>query len=80
MNAQPLVFLDEVEASLDPANTDRIAHYLKKFSNKTQFIVVTHRYETMSYCDELLGTTMNQSGVTQIIKINLKQAKKMIKK
>lgn len=80
VSAHPLVFLDEVEASLDPANTDRIAHYLKKFSNKTQFIVVTHRYETMSYCDELLGTTMNQNGVTEIIKINLKQAKKMIKK
>ncbi|MCZ2991097.1 chromosome segregation protein SMC, partial [Acinetobacter baumannii] len=51
----PFCVLDEVEAALDEANVARFAHYLKKFSNETQFIVITHRKGTMEESDVLYG-------------------------
>ncbi|MGM9986549.1 MAG: chromosome segregation protein SMC [Bacillaceae bacterium] len=67
----PFCILDEVEAALDEANVVRYANYLKKFSNETQFIVITHRKGTMEECDLLYGVTMQESGVSKIVSVRL---------
>lgn len=74
----PLVILDEAEAPLDPANVERFAKYIKNFTDDTQFIVVTHREGTMENCDVLYGVTMEQKGITKIVKIKLNQAKVLV--
>ena len=70
----PLCILDEVEAALDLANVERFAKYLRRFSDKTQFVVVTHREGTMAECDLLYGATMQQKGVTKLVSVQLKEA------
>lgn len=70
----PLVILDEVEAALDPSNVERFAQYLHNYTDRTQFLVVSHRVGTMSKCDVLYGVTMQQRGVSQMMKVNLKDA------
>ena len=70
----PLCVLDEVEASLDTGNVDRFARYIHKFSDDTQFIVITHRPGTMTECDVLYGITMQQKGVSTVLKVRLKEA------
>ncbi len=67
----PFCVLDEAEAALDPFNADRFAKYLKRFGDETQFIVITHRKETMIYADQLYGITMQESGVSKVITVNL---------
>lgn len=74
----PLTILDEVEAPLDPANLERFARYVRKFSETTQFIIVTHRPGTMENCDVLYGTTMENQGITKMVNIKLTDAKKMV--
>jgi chromosome segregation protein len=73
----PLVILDEVEAPLDIANVERFAKYIRTFTTKTQFMIVTHRMGTMENCDILYGATMEQKGITKIVNVNLIEAKKM---
>lgn len=73
----PLVILDEVEAPLDIANVERFAKYIKSFTNKTQFVIVTHRIGTMENCEILYGATMEQKGITKIVNIKLVDAKKI---
>ena len=75
----PLVFLDEVEASLDPANANRVGSYLHTFAAHTQFIIITHRLETMEHCDELYGTTMEEKGVTKLVSVELQQVKTLLR-
>lgn len=70
----PMCLLDEVEAALDQANVERFAHFLKDFSENTQFIVVTHRPGTMENCDALYGATMQESGVTKLVSVQLEAA------
>lgn len=70
----PMCLLDEVEAALDQANVERFAKFLKDFSGKTQFIVVTHRPGTMEECDALYGATMQESGITRLVSVQLKEA------
>lgn len=70
----PLCILDEVEAALDQANVERFARYLKQFSAQTQFLVVTHRPGTMERCDVLYGVTMQQKGVSSMIRVKLADA------
>ncbi|MDI9540609.1 MAG: AAA family ATPase [Bacillota bacterium] len=70
----PLCIFDEVEASLDQGNVDRFARYIHKFTNQTQFIVITHRPGTMTECDVLYGITMQKQGVSNVIKVKLKEA------
>jgi len=70
----PMCVFDEVEAALDQANVERFAHYLKRFSDTTQFIVLTHRPGTMALCDILYGVTMQQGGVSQMLKVRLSDA------
>lgn len=73
----PLIIFDEVEAALDQANVNRFATYIREFSDNSQFIVVTHRPGTMSECDILYGVTMQQQGVSNVLKVQLKDATKM---
>ena len=73
----PLSILDEVEAALDPANVERFAKYLQEYSDKTQFIVVTHREGTMAQCDLLYGATMQQKGVTKLVSVKFEDATQM---
>lgn len=73
----PLVILDEVEAALDPGNVERFAQYLHHYTDRTQFLVVTHRVGTMEKCDVLYGVTMQHQGVSQMLKVNLKEAMDM---
>ena len=70
----PLVILDEVEAALDPGNVERFAEYLHHYTQQTQFIVVTHRQGTMEKSDVLYGVTMQHQGVSQMLKVALKDA------
>lgn len=70
----PMCLLDEVEAALDQANVERFARFLKDFSEKTQFIVVTHRPGTMEQCDALYGATMQERGVTRLVSVQLQDA------
>lgn len=76
----PLCVFDEVEAALDQANVERFAHYMKHYSDKTQFIVLTHRPGTMAMCDILYGVTMQQGGVSQMLKVRLSDAMMMADK
>lgn len=73
----PLCIFDEVEAALDQANVERFARYLNSFRDQSQFIAVTHRPGTMEQCDTLYGITMQQDGVSQVLKVLLKDAREM---
>ena len=73
----PLVILDEVEAALDPGNVERFASFLHNYTDRTQFLVVTHRVGTMEKADVLYGVTMQKQGVSQMLKVELKDAMKM---
>ncbi|AGK53050.1 chromosome segregation protein SMC [Bacillus sp. 1NLA3E] len=67
----PFCILDEVEAALDEANVHRFSKYLKRYSNETQFIVITHRKGTMEEADVLYGITMQESGVSRLVSVRL---------
>ncbi|GJF53261.1 chromosome segregation protein SMC [Staphylococcus argenteus] len=71
VRSAPFVILDEVEAALDEANVIRYAKYLNELSDETQFIVITHRKGTMEFADRLYGVTMQESGVTKLVSVNL---------
>ncbi|MGQ7359044.1 chromosome segregation protein SMC [Streptococcus suis] len=68
----PFVILDEVEAALDEANVKRFGDYLNRFDKDSQFIVVTHRKGTMAAADAMYGVTMQESGVSKIVSVKLK--------
>jgi chromosome segregation protein len=63
----PFYLLDEVEAALDDANIGRFVQLLRRFSERAQFIVVTHQKKTMEAADILYGVTMGAQGVTEIV-------------
>ncbi len=65
----PFCVLDEVEAALDDVNVDRYAQYLRRMSNKTQFIVITHRRGTMEEADVLYGVTMQEQGISKLLEL-----------
>ena len=71
----PFCILDEIEAALDDVNVYRYADYLKKYSEKTQFIVVTHRRGTMESADILYGVTMQEKGVSKLLSLNINEVK-----
>ena len=73
MRPMPFCVLDEIEAALDEANVARYAKYLKKFSQDTQFIVITHRKPTMENADILFGVTMEEKGVSKIVSVKLSE-------
>lgn len=73
----PFVILDEVEAALDEANVKRFGDYLNRFDKESQFIVVTHRKGTMAAADAIYGVTMQESGVSKIVSVKLKDVEKL---
>ncbi|MDN6721183.1 MAG: chromosome segregation protein SMC, partial [Staphylococcus equorum] len=79
VRSAPFVILDEVEAALDEANVIRYAQYLKNLSDQTQFIVITHRKGTMEFSDRLYGVTMQESGVSKLVSVNLNTIDEVIK-
>ena len=73
VNPAPFCILDEIEAALDDANVVRFAQYLRRVSDKTQFIVITHRLGTMEAANVLYGVTMQEDGVSKLLKLDLEQ-------
>lgn len=74
----PFVILDEVEAALDEANVKRFGDYLNRFDKDSQFIVVTHRKGTMAAADSIYGVTMQESGVSKIVSVKLKDLEETV--
>ena len=71
VNPAPFCFLDEIEAALDDVNVARYAQYLRRMTDNTQFIVITHRRGTMEAADVLYGVTMQEDGVSKILRLDL---------
>ena len=73
VNPAPFCILDEIEAALDDANVVRFAQYLRRVSDKTQFIAITHRRGTMEAANVLYGVTMQEDGVSKVLRLDLEQ-------
>lgn len=74
----PFCMLDEIDAALDDRNVERFASYLRGFSQKTQFIVITHRRGTMEAADMLYGVTMQEQGISKILHLDLNQMEQQL--
>lgn len=70
--------LDEIEAALDDVNVDRYAAYLRRMCDNTQFIAITHRRGTMEEADVLYGVTMQEQGVSKILRLSLDELAKQL--
>ena len=79
-NPSPFVVLDEVDAALDEANSQRFAEILARLSNHTQFIAITHNRATMEQANILYGVTMNEDGVSKLLSVDLEKAMETAKK
>ena len=75
-NPSPFVVLDEADAALDEANSERLAKILDDLSNKTQFIVITHNRASMRRASILYGVTMESDGVSKLLSVKLDDLKK----
>ena len=73
INPAPFCVLDEIEAALDDVNVYRFAEYLKKFSNNSQFLVITHRKGTMEAGNTVYGITMEENGISKLLSLDLKK-------
>ena len=74
----PFCVMDEIEAALDEANGARFIRYLGKVAGQTQFLLITHRRETMEAADVLYGVTMERQGVSRVLKLDLRQAEELL--
>ncbi len=79
VNPAPFCIFDEIESALDDINLNKFADYIRSHSEKTQYIVITHRRGTMERADTLYGVTMHQKGVSDYIKLNLSKLEENIK-
>ena len=68
----PFCLFDEVEAALDEANVEAFGKYLNHYKDKTQFLIITHKKKTMEFADTLYGITMQESGVSKLVSVKLK--------
>ena len=71
VNPTPFCILDEIEAALDEVNVERFAQYIRRYSDDTQFILITHRRGTMNAADRLYGVTMPESGISKILTLDV---------
>ena len=76
LKPMPFCVLDEIDSALDDSNANLFAEYLRKFSEETQFIVITHRKATMRHASTIFGVTMEEKGVTKIVSISFDEAVK----
>ena len=74
----PFCMLDEIDAALDDRNVERFASYLHNLSKKTQFIVITHRRGTMEASDVLYGVTMQEQGISKLLRLDLNQMEEQL--
>lgn len=74
-NPSPFCILDEIDASLDEANIGRYCSYLESLTDKTQFIIITHRKRTMETGDKIYGVSMQEEGISSVIPLNLEDYK-----
>ena len=74
LNPAPFCLMDEVDAPLDDSNTERFCHMVKKMSDKTQFLFVSHNKITMEMAQQLIGVTMQESGVSRIVDVDIEAA------
>ena len=77
LNPAPFCLLDEVDAPLDDANTERFCQLVRKMSQKTQFLYISHNRLTMEMADQLVGVTMQEKGVSRIVSVDIQQALSM---
>lgn len=78
LKPMPFVVLDEVESALDEVNCNRFARFLRRYSNTSRFVVITHKKPTMEGADALFGVTMAQPGVSSVLSVGLKDAVKHV--
>ena len=71
----PFCLFDEVEAALDEANVEGFGNYLENYKGKTQFLIITHKKKTMEFAKTLYGITMQESGVSKLVSVNLEEHK-----
>jgi len=74
LNPAPFCLMDEVDAPLDDSNTERFCHMVKKMSERTQFLFVSHNKVTMEMAQQLIGVTMQESGVSRIVDVDIEAA------
>ena len=72
--------MDEIEAALDESNVIRVSKYVRRLADNTQFLIITHRRGTMEEADVLYGVTMQEQGVSKVLKMDLDEAEKTINK
>ena len=72
IKSPPFCILDEIEAALDDVNVHRFAEYIKEYSKKNQFIVITHRKGTMEVASSVYGITMQEYGISKVVSMKLK--------
>ena len=75
----PFCVMDEIEAALDEANVVRVARYMRSIADRTQFIVITHRRGTMEEADILYGVTMQEKGVSKMLRLSLNDVAEELK-
>lgn len=75
----PFVLIDEIEAALDDVNVTRFAAYLRRMTNRTQFISITHRRGTMEEADVLYGVTMEEEGISKLLRLNVSELEEKLK-
>ena len=78
VNPSPFCILDEIEAALDEVNVDKFADYVKKYSDKTQFVIITHRRGTMEAAERLYGVTMQDKGISEVLSIDVSEIEQKI--
>ena len=78
VNPAPFCILDEIEAALDEVNVDKFADYVKKYSSKTQFVIITHRRGTMEAAERLYGVAMHEKGISDVLSIDVSEIEQKI--
>ena len=78
LNPMPFCILDEIDAALDDTNANLFAEFLQKYSEHTQFVVITHKKPTMVKANTLFGVTMQERGVTKFVTVELESAERFI--
>jgi chromosome segregation protein len=74
LNPAPFCLLDEVDAPLDDANTERFAKLVQRMSQTTQFLFISHNKITMELAEQLIGVTMQEQGVSRVVAVDLEEA------